>query len=158
MNYKTESERFIGEANPGMRYVDKPYHDFVIENPEFIRVEVLKMPNVPNKKLKSKFPIRFSIRNGVWKKSLGSDYLVTVGNRIYYGLVEKVNDYIQKTMKECTRRLSFVKNISSHSRGRTYLNRDANTMEYEGRLKSIPLDQAFRLENLIKEVYENGWN
>lgn len=156
--FKSNSERFFGE-NTNMTYVDKPYYDFIINRKsneeldfsQIIKVEVLSTR--ANQKINGGVPfITFKILKGEWRKSYGADFIVsTTEEKIYFGAVKEINDYLQKTMTKNIRERSL--SVTGRKRHNTQIRRSPREMEKIGLLKSLSKSEIYKLEELIIREY-----
>lgn len=145
--FKSPQERFVKEKNPKMVYADKSGYDFMIARKKivpnkkpYIKVEVKK--TTPGEK------IRFEITNGIWRKLFQfkehrkPDFLVVVGKEfVYYGPAIKIGYYLERTISEEARQLSFKKEVTRET--------SPNTLQALGLLKKIPLEKAHLLEKIL---------
>ena len=147
--YKNEHEKFIHDKNPNIVYADKAYYDFLIPiNNETIKLEHFGLYS--NGRIKK---ISFIIKKGRWVKSKFADYISCIKNdKLYFGAVNPINNYIQKIMTSRIREKSLEPGRNMHNRA--VIKRSPETLENLGLLKSISISNADKLEEIIKNEYE----
>jgi len=155
---KTAAEEMVYHTNHKMIYHDRAYYDFLVNrktDADYIKVEVITGERKMKNNKKSKNRIRFRIRNGIWLKSLGSDFIVVINNEKFcVGYTSKINEYIIQELEEKQSLVERSFRPWKRSGRRTSLQKSSVTLEQLGLLKSYPLPTICQLESLIQETYE----
>lgn len=151
--YKNEHEKFIHDKNPNMVYADEAYYDFLIPINNETFSDYIKLEHFglySNGRTKK---IGVIIKKGRWVKSRFADYISCIKNdKLYFGAVNPINNYIQKIMTSRIREKSLEPGRNMHNRA--VIKRSPETLENLGLLKSIPISNADKLEEIIKKDYE----